>query len=193
MKRFYIKRISDFVTIVHRPTHQIIMMGNMNEEMGKQIKRFINMTTEEFYKELNSLGLKFNLSRSIKEEVDKEKEDWYEKAWSFTTKQVLKHYKLKEDSIPEEDVPYELIEKLQRRERTVWNIEPNEETKEAPEEKKKPKKRTLKKRKKLPKKVKNEKAVILVPYKNKQEIRSAYIAGEIDISTLKKYMKALKS
>lgn len=188
MKRFYIKRVSDFVTIVHRPTHQVIMMDNMDEEMGKQIKRFINMTTEEFYKELHSSGLKFNLSRSIQEEQDGEKEDWYKSAWSFTTKQVLDHYKIKEDSIPEEEVPLEFIEELQRREGTSWNIE----AKEAPEEKEKHKKRTLKKKKSL-KKESNEKKEVLVPYKTKQEVRSAYIAGEIDISTLKKYMKALKS
>lgn len=190
MKRFYIKRIADYVTIMHRPTHQIIMMGEMNEEMGKKIKRFINMTTEEFYKELHSLGLRFKTSRSIQEEQDKDKEDWYKSAWIYTTKQVLDHYKIKEDSIPEEEVPYELIEELQKEETEGWNISAKEETKEAPEEKEKPKKRTLKK---LPKKVKNKKVATLVPYKTKQEVRSAYIAGEIDISTLKKYMKALKS
>lgn len=189
MKRFYIKRVSDFVTIVHRPTHQIIMMGEMNEEMGKQIKRFINMTTEEFYKELNSLGLKFNLSRSIQEEQDKEKEDWYEKAWIYTTKKVLDYYKIKEDSIPEEEIPLEFIEELQKEGTEGWDIE----DKEAPEEKEKHKKRTLKKRKRLPKKVSNEKVATLVPYKSKQEVRSAYIAGEIDIETLKKYMRELKS
>lgn len=192
MKRFYIKRVSDFVTIVHRPTHQVIMMGNLDEEMGKQIKRFINMTTEEFYKELNSLGLKFKTNKSYQEVIDKEKEDWYEKAWIFTTNQVLKHYKLKEDSIPEEDVPYELIKELQNGERTGWNIESKEEVKEAPEEKEKPKKLLKKKTKKLPKKVKNEKVVILVPYESKQEVRSAYIAGEIDQETFIKYMRALK-
>jgi hypothetical protein len=191
MKRFYIKRVSDFVTIVHRPTHQIIMMGNMDEEMGKKIKRFIKMSTEEFYKELNSLGLKFKTSRDIQEEQDKEKEDWYKGAWLYTTKQVLNHYKIKEDSIPEEEVPLELIEELQRREGTSWNIELNKEAKEAPEKKEKPKK--LLKKKKLPKKVSNEKVTTLVPYKSKQEVRRAYIAGEIDIETLKKYMRALKS
>jgi hypothetical protein len=196
MKRFYIKRIADYITIVHRPSHQIIMMGEMNEEMGKNIKRFINMTTEEFYKELHSLGLKFKTNKSYQEDIDKEKEDWYEKAWIYTTNQVLDNYMIKEDSIPEEEVPYELIEELQRREETSWNIEETkEEVKEAPEEKvkEKHKKRTLKKRKRLPKKIKNEKAVTLVPYKSKQEVRSAYIAGEIDLETLKKYMKALKS
>ena len=187
MKRFYIKRVSDFVTIVHRPTHQIIMMGNMDEEMGKQIKRFINMTTEEFYKELNSLGLKFKTNKSYQEDIDKEKEEWYEKAWLSTTKQVLDHFKLK-DNIPEEEVPYELIEELQKEDNRVWNIEPKEEIKEALEEKEKPKKRTLKKRKKLPKKVKNEKVKTLVPYKSKQEVRRAYIAKEIDLETYKKYM-----
>ena len=193
MKRFYIKRVSDFVTIVHRPTHQIIMMGEMNEEMGKQIKRFIKMTTEEFYKELHSLGLKFKTNKSYQEDIDKEKEDWYEKAWSFTTKQVLDHYKIKEDSIPEEEVPLEFIKELQKEETEGWNIGAKEETKEAPEEKEKHKKRTLKKRKKLPKKVKNEKVKTLNPYKTKQEIRSAYIAKEIDLETYKKYMRELKS
>ena len=190
MKRFYIKRISDFVTIVHRPTHQTITMGSLDEEMGKQIKRFINMTTEEFYKELHSLGLKFKTTKNIKEEQDKEKEDWYKSAWSFTTKQVLDHYKLKEDSIPEEEVPLEFIKELQKEGNKVWNIEPKEEKKEVLAEEKKLKKRTLKK---LPKKVKNEKVKTLVPYKTKQEVRRAYIAKEIDLETFKKYMKALKS
>ena len=180
MKRFYIKRIGDFVTIVHRPTHQTITIGSLDEEMGKQIKRFIKMTTEEFYKELHSLGLKFKTTKNIKEEQDKEKEDWYKSAWSFTTKQVLDHYKLKEDSIPEEEVPLELIEELQRREETSWNIEPKEEKKEAIEEEKKPKKR-----KKLPKKVSNKKVATLVPYKTKHEVRRAYIAKEIDLETFK--------
>lgn len=193
MKRFYIKRVSDFVTIIHRPTHQVIMMGNMDEEMGKQIKRFIKMSTEEFYRELHSLGLKLKTSRGIQEDIDKEKEDWYKSAWSFTTKQVLDHYKIKEDSIPEEEVPYELIKELQKEDNRVWNIEPKEEIKEALKEEKKPKKRTLKKRKKLPKKVKNEKVAILVPYKTKQEVRRAYTSGKIDLETFKKYMKALKS
>ena len=187
MKRFYIKRISDFVTIVHRPTHQTITMGSLDEEMGKQIKRFINMTTEEFYKELHSLGLKFKTTKNIKEEQDKEKEDWYKSAWSFTTKQVLDHYKLKEDSIPEEEVPLEFIKELQKEGNKVWNIEPKEEKKEVLAEEKKLKKRTLKK---LPKKVKNEKVKTLVPYKTKQEVRRAYIAKEIDLETFKKYMKA---
>lgn len=193
MKRFYIKRVADYVTIVHRPTHQIIMMGNMDEEMGKQIKRFIKMSTEEFYKELNSLGLKFKTNKSYQEEVDEEKEDWYEKAWIYTTNQVLKHYKIKLDSIPEEEVPLELIKELQREESRGWDIETKEEKKEAIEEKKKPKKRTLKKRKKSLKKVSNKKVATLVPYKTKQEVRSAYIGGEIDIETFKKYMKELKS
>ena len=192
MKRFYIKRVSDFVTIVHRPTHQVIMMGNMDEEMGKQIKRFIKMDTKEFYKELHSLGLKFKTTKNIKEEQDEEKEDWYKSAWSFTTKQVLDHYKLKEDSIPEEEVPLEFIKELQKEDNKVWNIEPKEEIKEALEEEKKPKKRTLKKRKKSPKKVSNKKVATLVPYKTKQEVRRAYIAKEIDLETYKKYMIELK-
>ena len=163
----------------------------MNEEMGKQIKRLINMTTEEFYKELNSLGLKFKTNKSYQEEVDKEKEDWYKSAWIYTTNQVLENYKIKLNSIPEEEVPLELIKELQREDSKGWNISAKEETKEAPEEKEKPKK--VLKKKKLPKKVSNKKVATLVPYKTKQEVRRAYIAREIDIKTYKKYMRALKS
>lgn len=193
MKRFYIKRIGEHMTILHRPTHQIIMFGEMNEETGKKIKKFIKMTTEEFYRELNSLGLKFKTSRTIQEELDKDKEDWYEKAWLSTTNQVLKHFKIKLDSMPEEEVPLELIKQLQKEERTGWNVVAKEETKEAPEEQEKPKKVLKKKAKKLPKKVSNEKVVTLVPYKSKQEVRRAYNGGEIDQETYKKYMRALKS
>ena len=184
MKRFYIKRIADHITIVHRPTHQIIMFGNMDKEMGKQIKKFIKMTTEEFYKELNSLGLKFKTQESYNEEVDKDKEDWYKGAWIYTTNQVLKHYKIKLDSIPEEEVPLELIKQLQKEAKTGWDIKPKEEKKEAPEEQEKPKKRTLKKRKKLPKrvsnkKVSNEKVVSLGGYKDLKELEEAYSGGEL--------------
>jgi len=191
MKRFYIKRIADHVTIVHRPTHQIIRMGSLDEDMKKVIKSYMEMSTEEFYKELNSLGLKFKTNKSYQEDIDKDKEEWYEKAWIFTTKQVLDHFKLK-DNIPEEEVPLELIKELQKKDNKVWDIETKEEIKEALEEKEKPKKRTLKKRKKLPKKVKNEKAVIFVPYKSKQEVRRAYTSGKIDLETYKKYMIELK-
>ena len=175
MKRFYIKRISDYITIVHRPTHQIIMMGELNEEMGKQIKRFIKMSTEEFYKELNSLGLKFK-TKVLPEEVDNEKEDWYEKAWLYTTKQVLDHYKIKHDSIPEEEVPYELIRELQKTEQSGWSITTKEEEKEP---KKKSKKLLKKKSKKLPKKVKNEKKTTLGRYKDLKELEKAYSGGEL--------------
>ena len=192
MKRFYIKRVGDYVSIVHRPTHQIITMGNLDEEMGKKIKKFIKMSTEEFYRELNNLGLKFKTSRSIQEEQDKDKEDWYEKAWIYKTNQVLDNYKIKLDSIPEEEVPLELIKQLQKEESKGWNISAKEETKDV---KVKPKKVLEKKKKtrKLPKKVSNEKVVSLVPYETKQEVRRAYTGGEIDIETYKKYMRALKS
>lgn len=188
MKRFYIKRISDHITIVHRPTHQIIMTGKLNEETKKKVKDYIKMDTEDFYKELNSLGLKFKTKVLTNEEMDKEKEDWYKKAWLSTTKQVLKHFKIKEDSIPDEDMPLEFIKQLQKEDTEGWSISAKEETKEAPEEKKEPKKV-----KKLPKKVKNKKVAVLVPYKTKQEVRRAYSGGEIDIETYKKYMKVLKS
>ena len=125
-------------------------------------------------------------------DIDKEKEDWYKSAWIYTTKQVLDHYKIKEDSIPEEEVPLEFIKELQKEDNKVWNIESNEEVKEEVKEEK-PKKLLKKKNKKLPKKVEKEKEEVLGGYKSKQEVRSAYIAGEIDISTYKKYMKALKS
>jgi hypothetical protein len=180
MKRFYIKRVGDHVSIVHRPTHQIIMMGNMNEEMGKQIKRFIKMGTEEFYKELISLGLRFKTSRSILEEPDKEREDWYEKAWIYTTNQVLGNYKIELDSIPEEEVPLELIKKLQTQESKGWNINAKEETKEETKEVKvKPKKVLKKKTRKLPKRVSNEKVVSLGGYKDLKELEEAYRGGEL--------------
>lgn len=179
MKRFYLKRVSDFVTIVHRPTHQMIMMGNMDKEMGKQIKKFIRMSTEEFYRELNNLGLKFKTNKSYQEEKDKDKdrdkEDWYKSAWLFTTNQVLKHYKIKPDSIPEEEVPLELIKELQREESKGWDISAKEGTKEAPEEKEKPKKLLKKKAKK----VSNEKVISLGGYKDLKELEEAYSGGEL--------------
>lgn len=184
MKRFYLKRVSDFVTVVHRPTHQMIMIGNMDSKMGKEIKKFIKMTTEEFYKELISLGLKFNTQKNYNEERDKDNEDWYKGAWLFTTNQVLDNYNIKLDSIPEEEVPYDLLKELQKRDSKDWDISVKEETKEAPgeqkeEEQKKPRKLLKKKANKLPKKVGNEKVISLGGYKDLKELEEAYSGGEL--------------
>lgn len=189
MKRFYVKRVSDFVTVMHRPTHQMIKMGRMDEEMKKAIKSYIKMTPEEFYRELNALGLKFNTKDTYNEQKDTEKEDWYNKAWLMTTNQVLKEFKIKQDSIPEENVPLDFIRELQHRAVGTWNLNGStktpEEPKEAPEEPKK-------KPKKLTKKVKNEKVVPLVPFKTKAEARSAYLKKRITREEYKEYSKVLE-
>ena len=154
-------------------------MGSLDKEMKAKILEYAKMSTEDFYKELNSLGLKFKTRVPLNEEVDKEKEDWYEKAWIFTTNQVLEHYKL-EDIIPEEEVPLELIKKLQNEDSKGWNIiSTKEETKKATEGQEKPKKTLKKKVKKLPKKVKNEKEVVIRRYKDLEELEKAYSGGEL--------------
>ena len=181
MKRFYVKRVSDFVTVVHRPTHQIIRMGSMDEDMKKAIKSYIKMTTEEFYTELNSLGMKFSTKESYNEQKDTEKEDWYNKAWLMTTNQVLKEFKIKQDSIPEENMPLDIIRELQKNTVSGWNLSTKEEPEEAPEElKKKPKK--------LTKKVKNGKAPA---YQTKDEVRRAFTKNEISREQYKEYMKLM--
>lgn len=169
MKRFYLKRIEDHVTIVHRPTHQVIGFGELNGELKKLIKLYVDMSTEEFYKELNNLGLKLRIDKTNNlEGRTEENEEWYKGAWKFTTEQVLEHYNLDKDIIPEEQPPIELIKKLNRDKTGDWNLEG----------KKLPKKK--KKLTRKPKKMSNKR------FSTIEEVREAYLSKEI---TLKEYKK----
>lgn len=133
MKRFYIKRISDHITIVHRESHQTIWMGSTDEEGKKAIEKFIGMTTKAFYKELNELGLKFKTNNLAMEEVKKDKEEWYNGAWLSTTTQVLELLKI-DLEIPEEKFPVDYVRELQTSKSTGWGSSRKEGKKSAKEE-----------------------------------------------------------
>lgn len=157
MKRFYIKKVSDYISIVHRPTHEIIYRGELGDESKGVLKRLLEIDTKGYYDYLiNSVGIKAGTS-SLLEEPDKEKEEWYKKAWIMSTEQIMEQYGLGE--VPEEDVPMDYIRVLKtKKNKKNWSV--GEET-ESPEDKpeKPEKKKPLKKSKKksLKKKTKKKK------------------------------------
>lgn len=187
MKRFYVKQVSQFVTIVHRPTHQTIVMGELTDEMKLEIIRLAKLTTEEFYEEMVEKGMRLTVKADWMRDIKADDEEWYKKAWSYTSKKVLKQYGLDEDLIPEEEYPFELVREMKSGKKkrgwgaTVLETENKKEEKRV-EEKPKKKKLPKKLKKKLPKKVKSEK------YKSKEDVRKAFSGGEIDATLYKELM-----
>lgn len=105
-KRFYIKKVGDSISIYHRPSHQLIWSGKLNEEGREMIEKFINMSRNEFYSYIldNNIDITSYRSYSTQNSI-KEKEEWLNGAWEYTTRQVLKYYSLDINSIPLEEEP----------------------------------------------------------------------------------------
>lgn len=107
LKRFYIKKVGDSISIYHRPSHQLIWSGKLNEEGREMIEKFINMGRDEFYSYV--LDSKIDITpignfSPIKNTMQ-EQEDWLRGAWEYTTKQVLEYFNIDINSIPIEEEP----------------------------------------------------------------------------------------
>lgn len=105
-KRFYIKKVGDSISIYHRPSHQLIWSGKLDEEGREKVNKFINMSRNEFYSYIldNNIDITPVWSYST-QNSKKEKEEWLNGAWEYTTRQVLKYYNLDVNSIPLEEEP----------------------------------------------------------------------------------------
>lgn len=118
MERIYLSVAGDSVGVYHRPTHQLIAIGNA-KKMAILVKNLLGMTTKTYYSWLvNDCKLKPKLEgKKTKVYLGdlKEKEEWFEKAWIYGTDKFLKKYHLKQVN---EDIPLELIDELiEKRER----------------------------------------------------------------------------
>lgn len=105
-KRFYIKKVGDSISIYHRPSHQLIWSGKMDENGRERINEFINMSRDEFY--IYIIGNNIDITPigyfSAKNTMQ-EQEEWLKGAWEYTTRQVLEYFNIDVNSIPIEEEP----------------------------------------------------------------------------------------
>ena len=106
MKRFYIKKIDDSISIYHRPSHQLIWNGKLDKEGREKVNEFINMSRDEFYSYIidNKIDITPIWNYSTKNTMQ-EQEEWLKGAWEYTTKQVLEYFNIDVNSIPVEEEP----------------------------------------------------------------------------------------
>ena len=112
MERIYLSVAGDSISVYHRPTHQLIAIGNARK-IAIVVKNLLKKSTEDYYKWLiNDCKLKPKLEgKKNKAYLGdlKDKEEWFEKAWIIGTNKFLKKYHLKQVN---EDIPFELIDDL---------------------------------------------------------------------------------
>ena len=141
MERFYLKIVGSHASVYHRGTHQLIefLPDPNTQECKDRVIELMSMSTEEFYTYVVSRGVK-PVERLI-EEIDKDKEGWYTGAWKYHTERFMKHNNI-DIEMPNEDIPYELIGKLLRKNVNGWNSglgkpkeEPKKEIKKLPTKK----------------------------------------------------------
>ena len=111
MERLYLSITGTSATIHHRPTHEFIACGDV-KDMAKKVKELLAMSTEDFYSYLINnvpfIRLEGKKIKSYKTNFD-DQEHWYKSAWLSGTLKFFKDSKLKQ---VEEEVPFELVDKL---------------------------------------------------------------------------------
>lgn len=199
-KRLYIKVLDDHVHVVFRPTHETILLGflSKDKDLLKDIKGLLTADTEKFAEMLVKKGLSLKNKRSSNVKAFEETEEWYEKAWMYTTNNFIKEHKLPE--VPEDGKEVITMsamintikakaegKPLPKKVKPVKKATPVVEEKVA-EPKPKPKPVAKPKAKAVTKKV--EKAV--PAYKTLDEAREAFAEGKITLDEYKVLRKTIK-
>ena len=112
MERIYVAVTGTSVSVYHRPTHQLIGVGDCGD-MSKLIKELLKKSTKDYYYWLiNKCRFRVALEgKTRKDYIDnmKESEDWYKGAWKATTSNFFSKHHLKQ---VDEEIPSELIDQL---------------------------------------------------------------------------------
>jgi hypothetical protein len=148
MERLYLKVVGGYATVYHRPTHALIefLPDPDTKEAKDRVIELIKMPQDEFYRYIFTKGIKPR--KKLIEDKNKEQEDWYYGAWKTHTERFIKKHNITVP-IPDEDIPYELIEELKSAGKTGWNLGTKKEPEKPKEEPKKPLKKLPTKKPKL--------------------------------------------
>lgn len=182
MDRLYLKVVGENASVVNRSNHKLI---EFLEEGQKGIDRFIElitMTKKAYYNYLLDLGIApKEVNPLVNETSDRDKEEWFEKAWIQSTKKYMLENNIQEE-IPQEEVPYDYLkeQRIKRNSKARENpkklLKPIKEVQEE-EETQEPKKRMLK-----PKKSKEE----LI-----EEVNKAFSNDEISVREYRTKLREL--
>ena len=117
MKRIYLKRTGNLITIMNRNTHELLGFLSMEDREGakKAIKDICNMSTEEYIQYALGLGVRFRTEQKQKQFlIDEESEKWYEGAWVTTTTHTLKELGMSDSDIPNDEITPSLVEEVKK-------------------------------------------------------------------------------
>lgn len=116
MKRIYLKRTANMITIMNRNTHELLGFLSMDdkESARKTIKDICNMSTEEYIQYALGLGVRFIIDKHKKFIVNEDSEKWYEGAWATTTTHTLKELGMSDSNIPEDEITPSLVEEVKK-------------------------------------------------------------------------------
>lgn len=134
VKRIYLKRTANHVTIINRNTHELLGLLSMDDKEGtrKTIKDICNMSTEEYIQYALGLGVRFRTDKQKQFIVNEDSEKWYEGAWATTTTNTLKELGMKDSDIPDDEITPELIEEVKHKRESVRAKKPLPKKEEKP-------------------------------------------------------------
>lgn len=135
MKRIYLKRTGNLITIMNRNTHELLGFLSMEDKEGakKAIKDICNMSTEEYIQYALGLGVRFSTYKQNQFVFNEDSEKWYEGAWATTTTHTLKELGMKDSDIPDDEITPELIEEVKHKRESVRTKKPLPKKKEKSE------------------------------------------------------------
>lgn len=122
MERFYLRVTEDFADVYFRPTHQLIefLPNAHSKESVERVKELLGMSTEEFYELLVDNGIRPR--KKAVGDSNADKENWYQSAWKKCTEEFFLKNKLDITKMPNEEVPYDYIEELLKKQKIGWHL-----------------------------------------------------------------------
>jgi len=116
MKRIYLKRTGNWITVMNRNTHELLGFLSMEDKEGakKAIKDICNMSTEEYIQYALGLGVRFSTYKQKQFVFNEESEKWYEGAWATTTTHTLKELGMSDSDIPNDEITPSLVEEVKK-------------------------------------------------------------------------------
>lgn len=99
--RFYLVTTGDSITI-RSFNHELLALGKIDSNTRRVVNTLIDMTEEQFLEFCLNNGVRFRPDPQGDFMIDKEQQDWYEKAWMQVTENTLARLKIAK-RIPEID------------------------------------------------------------------------------------------
>lgn len=115
MKRYYIKRVQNFISItVAFNKYNLLNINTEETELKDVLVNINNMSEFEFYDYCKLLGMNIPTSKNLIS-ANEEEDKWLKSAWSLVTKNTLEEIGLKYEDIPIDKIDLEGYHKLKNK------------------------------------------------------------------------------